>query len=170
MKNPIIALFLAATLHSAQVYASPAPAAGGYRQYYSGWSYKPSRSYYVRRYYHKPVTTSSSYSYHYCVYYPNSYSTSRRYSRYVYFYNPQRRVYWGRFDLEGEAGKQYSLLKKDDQKGDLDKIPESAFPEPGKMPFIPDSKDNVRMEALKKSDLPDIDNAKDLPKSPKPSK
>ena len=172
MKNLIVATFLVTVLHSATVTAAPVPTAapapvpGRYRQYYSGWSYQPTRRYYVRRYYYKPTTSYSSYNYHYCVYYPSSYSTSRRYSRYVYFYNPKRRVYWGRFDLEGEPGKQYSLLKKEDQKADLDKIPEEAFPQPGEMPFIPESEDKVRIDPLKKSDLPDVDEADDLPKAP----
>lgn len=167
MKNLVLAAALLSFLSLPTVSAAPAPTVYRYRQYYSGWRYQPSRRYYVRRYYYKPVSTNTSYSYHYCVYYPSSYSTRRRYSRYVYFYNPQRRVYWGRFDLEGEPGKQYSLLKKEDQKADLEKIPESAFPSPGQMPFIPESEDQVRMDPLKKTDLPEEDNADDLPKAPK---
>lgn len=171
MKNLIIAALLAGTLQCATSSAAPnpTPAVYRYRQYYSGWSYHPQRRYYARRYYYKPAASYTTYSYHYCIYYPRSYSTSRRYSRYVYFYNPRRKVYWGRFDLEGEPGKQYSLLKEEDQKADLEKIPEDAFPEPGKMPFIPESEDMVRIEPLKKTDLPEETDLEDLPQAPKKS-
>lgn len=171
MKNLILVFLLASMIPSTHAApTSPIVSPIRYRQYYSGWSYQPRRSYYVRRYYYQPTTTYKKYNYHYCVYYPSSYSTKRRYSRYVYYYNPQRKVYWGRFDLEGEPGKQYSLLKKEDQKEDLDQIPESAFPAPGKMPFIPESEDEVRITPLKKADLPDVTDADDLPKSPEKSK
>lgn len=145
--------------------SSPASASAPWqsRQYYSSWSYQPRQQYYARRFYYKPTRTHSGYNYHYAVYYPKRYSSRPRYSRYVYYYNPVRRVYWGRFDLEGEPGKQYSLLKDEDRKGNLDEIPESAFPDPGQMPVLPDSKDNIRIKPIDRRNLPVESAPEDLP-------
>jgi len=126
---------------------TPKEAEAGYRHYYSSWSYYPSSSYYYRTYYYRPVRTYSTYHYHYCIYYPRS-------PRYVYFYNPVRRVYWGRFDTQGKPGAQYSLLDVKDRKENLEEIPESAFPEPGAMPEIPDSNDGLQIPAI--DDLPNL--------------
>lgn len=125
-------LIIAAVLGGTMLTAQQSQAA--YRQYYSSWSYYPSRSYYYRTYYYKPYPTYTSYNYHYCVYYPSQ-------PRYVYYYNPHRGYYWGRFDLEGKEGEQYSILKEEDRKAKLSEIPESAFPPPAAMPPIPDSED-----------------------------
>ena len=48
---------------------------------------------------------------------------------------------------------QDSILKQEDRKGDLNAIPESAFPKPAQMPVIPEAEDGLRMEAPPK-DLP----------------
>ena len=101
--------------------------------YYGGWNYYGARSYYYSSYYYTP-----SY-YHYCVYYPS-------YPRYVYYYNPYSHSYWGRFDLQGKPGQQYSLLAPKDRKGSLAEIPESAFPAPGPMPSIPGVKNGTPIE------------------------
>lgn len=129
------------------------------RQYYSGWSYYPSSSYYYSSYYYKPYDSYEGYSYHYCIYYPYQ-------PRYVYYYNPYSKVYWGRFDTKGKEGEQYSLLAEKDRKKKLTDIPEKAFPKPGKMPRIPDSKDEERIEPPSK-ELPKGE-PKDLPAEDKP--
>ncbi|MBX3438004.1 MAG: hypothetical protein KF861_10975 [Planctomycetaceae bacterium] len=129
-------LMIAAVLAGTVFTAHQAHAA--YRQYYSSWNYYPSRSYYYRTYYYKPYNNYTSYNYHYCVYYPSR-------PRYVYYYNPHRGYYWGRFDLEGKDGAQYSILKEEDRKSQLTDIPESAFPEPAAMPAIPDSEDGEKV-------------------------
>ena len=169
MKNLIVGCLALCSFATCSDFGAQSAGAAPYRQrqYYSSWSYQPQRSYYVRRYYYKPAVSYSSYHYHYCVYYPRRYSSQPRYSRYVYYYNPRRRVYWGRFDLEGKPGEQYSLLKKADQKENLDDIPEEAFPKPGKMPVIPDSEDMVPIEPIKADDLPDDSKSEDLPAAPK---
>ncbi len=122
----------------------------GYRQYYSSWSYYPSNSYYYSTYYYKPQPSYNSYNYHYCIYYPTQ-------PRYVYYYNPYTSQYWGRYDLEGKDGNNYSLLKEEDRKKELKDIPEKAFPAPGKMPIVPESSDGVQIEAprpVPEKDLP----------------
>ena len=170
MKNLVTGILLTCACFSAGDVTCGSAEAATYqygRQYYSSWSYQPTRRYYVRRFYYRPTTTYTSYKYHYCVYYPRTYSNAPRYRRYVYFYNPVRRVYWGRFDLDGEPGKQYSLLKEEDRKGNLDDIPEDAFPKPGKMPVIPESSDKVQIKPLEKKDLPDESKLDDLPDAPK---
>jgi hypothetical protein len=108
-----------------------------YRQYYGGWSYNPIQTYYYRPYYYLPYSSAPSYSYHYVVYYPTQ-------TQYYYYYNPARNYYWGRYDLKAKG---YSLLAEKDRKAKLEEIPETAFPKPDKMPAIPDSEDNVAMEA-----------------------
>lgn len=109
--------------------AGNAVQAGYYRQYYSSWGYHGSQNYYYVRYYYQPAVSYSNYHYHYCMYYPSR-------PRYVYYYNPYRRVFWGRYDLESKG---YSLLAEADRKEKLTDIPESAFPAPGKMPAVPES-------------------------------
>ena len=85
----------------------------------------------------------------------------------MYYYNHVRKVYWGRFDLEGKDGEQYSLLKEADQKENLDDIPEKAFPKPGKMPVIPESEDMVPIQPIDSKDLPDDSTLEDMPAAPK---
>lgn len=98
--------------------------------YYSSWSYYPSYGYYYSSYTYAPQ------QYHYCVYYPST-------PRYVYYYNPYQRQYWGRFDLQGKPGAQYSELAEKDKKGTLKEIPEEAFPAPGAMPKNPNNVDGA---------------------------
>ncbi len=124
-----------------------------YRQRYGGWSYHTGHRYYYRSYYYKPYTTYTKYNYHYCIHYPSR-------PRYVYYYNPYRRVYWGRYDLEQKG---YSELAAEDRKGKLEDISEDAFPEPGAMPSIPESEDGVKIDVPSKDDLPKLDTPKDAP-------
>jgi hypothetical protein len=120
----------------AMISVEPANAFYRYRQYYGSWSYNPIQTYYYRPYYYLPYSTATTYSYHYVVCYPSQ-------PRYYYYYNPVRNYYWGRYDLK-EKG--YSLLAEKDRKKKLEDIREDAFPKPGKMPNIPDAKDDVAME------------------------
>jgi len=125
------------------------------RHYYGGWNYYPSRTYYYTHYYYKPRSDYAGYKHHYCVYYLSS-------PRYVYYYNPVRRVYWGRYDLEQKG---YSMLAEKDRKDDLKAIPEAAFPKPGEMPQIPDSEDGERMLPIDPLTLPIAETPKDAPAS-----
>ena len=124
-----------------------------YRQYYAAWCYYPQRKYYYRRYYYKPTVNFRGYKHHYTIYYPTR-------PNYVYYYNPHRKVFWGRYDLEQEG---YSMLAKDDQDGELKNIDESSFPPPGKMPDIPDSKDGIKIDRLPRHDLPELGTPEDAP-------
>jgi hypothetical protein len=114
------------------------PFAYGGRQYYSAWAYNGESTYYYSAYYYRTYDNATSYQYHYAVYYPAQPS-------YVYYYNPRRRVYWGRLDLKGTEGKQYSILAEKDRKEKFDDIPESAFPPPAAMPKIPEATDDAAM-------------------------
>lgn len=98
--------------------------------HYSRWHHRGSYCY--SYYYVTPVR------YHHVVHFPSR-------PRYHYYYNPYRRVYWGRFDTQGEAGKQYSLLAPEDRRENLDDIPESAFPPPGPMPAEPEANDGTTL-------------------------
>lgn len=128
-----------------------------YRQRYSSWTYYPQKQYYYRKYYYKPTVTVKTYQYHYCIYYPPRQYPQRR--NYVYFYNPVRKTYWGRYDLEKKG---YSMLAEKDRKGKLEDIDESAFPKPGPMPKIPGAEDDVKMDPINAKDLPTVDDG-DLP-------
>ena len=125
----ILALMAGATLSLSFGGASDAQAG-----YYGGWNYYQPYGYHYTSYYYTPS------HYHYCIYYPS-------YPRYVYYYNPYRGVYWGRLDLEGKPGQQYSLLAEKDRKATLSEIPESAFPAPGPMPSVPDTDGRETVEA-----------------------
>lgn len=136
--------------------ATPQAADAGYRQYYTSWSYHPQRSYHYRTYFYRPVVSTPTYHHHYVVYRPAT-------PRYVYYYNPRRQVYWGRYDLEGEKGKEYSLLAEKDRKKDLEDIPESAFPPPAEMPQIPDAEDGAKLLPPPTDKPVEAEQAEDLP-------
>ena len=121
------------------------------RQYYSNWSHNTQRGYHYRTYYYKPTPNYVGYRHHYVVYSPSR-------PRHYYFYNPYKKQYWGRCDVNTNGKGQYSLLAEADRKGTLDEIPESAFPAPGPMPRIPDSNpgENAGMD-LPPDDLPQGD-------------
>jgi hypothetical protein len=112
-------------------------AAQAVRQYYdTTYTHIPTYGYYYARYYYKPSVTYPSYQYHYCIYYPSR-------PRYIYYYNPLARVYWGRSEIGSKGEKRYSILAEKDCRAELKEIPESAFPTPAAMPFIPGSDDKV---------------------------
>ena len=125
--------------------AGPAQAHYG-RQYYGGWNYYSDYGYYYRSYYYQPYA-GGDYHYHYCIYYPSQPS-------YVYYYNPYHHYYWGRLDMTAKGENRYSLLDEKDRKSSVKEIPESAFPKPGKMPNIPESKDDVQIDPISPDDLP----------------
>ena len=121
------------------------------RQYYGAWSKHPTRSYYYRTYYYKPTADHIGYKYHYVIYYPSQ-------PKYYYYYNPYRKVYWGRCPVKYSADTgYYSHLSENDQKGKLSEIDEKAFPPMTKLPPIPDSKDKTPL------DLPPDDRPTDEP-------
>lgn len=156
MTKKSVQIIFAALLFSGlltEILPSNCEAAGPYRQSYGSWSYNRGTSYYYTSYYYKPVVTYPTYKHHYCIYYPTR-------PRYVYYYNPVRRVYWGRYDLEQKG---YSLLANKDRKEKLDDIPEKAFPEPGKMPVIPESEDKVQMLPVDPKTLPKTETPEALP-------
>jgi hypothetical protein len=70
-------------------------------------------------------------------------------------------------DIKGKPGHQYSLLAPKDRKRSLKDIPEKAFPEAGKMPPIPESKDGTPMDPVKGLPKPDNGNGPSLPDSEK---
>lgn len=118
------------------------------RQYYSSWRKHPERTYYYRSYYYKPTASYAGYKHHYVIYQPSR-------PRYCYYYNPYKKVYWGRCASGGDGKPEYSLLAEEDRKANLDEIPEKAFPKPGPLPPVPDSdpKENVSLD-LPPDDLP----------------
>jgi hypothetical protein len=120
------------------------------RQYYSGWNRASGRSYHYRTYYYKPSAKYSGYRHHYVVYYPSR-------PKYVYYYNPYKKQYWGRCPSQSAGKEQYQLLAEKDRKGNLEEIPESAFPQPTRMPPIPESDDDARVD-VPPDDLPTDEN------------
>lgn len=108
------------------------------RQYYGAWSYHSKHEYYYATYYFKPTADYPGYRSHYAIYYASR-------PRYVYYFDRYSRRYWGRFDTEGKAGAQYSLLKDESRKERVEDIAEEDFPKPGGMPMIPESEDGVSM-------------------------
>jgi len=117
-------------------------AAASPRQWYNDWTYYPQFGYYYSSYYYLPSAVEKSYRHYFCLYYP-------AHPRYVYYFDPQAHLYVGRLDMQGESGHQYSALAAKDRKEKLKEIPEDAFPKPGAMPPIPDSRDGELMEPVK---------------------
>jgi hypothetical protein len=155
-----LGLALGLALLAVAALAGPAQAHYG-RQYYGGWSYYGDYGYYYRPYYYQPYS-GGDYHYHYCIYYPSQPS-------YVYYYNPYSHYYWGRLDMTAKGENKYSLLKEEDRKGSVKEIPPAAFPKPGKMPAIPESKDDVQIDPISPDDLPkgtpsDLPKKDELPK------
>jgi hypothetical protein len=116
------------------------------RQYYGGIQKHPRANYSYRPYYYKPSPTYAGYRHHYAIYVPSQ-------PKHVYFYNPYKKVYWGRCPINTGGQPQYSLLAEKDRKGNLEEIPESAFPAPGEPPPVPESTDGAKLE-LPPDDLP----------------
>ncbi len=112
------------------------------RQYYNDWNFYPQFGYYYISYYYQPSPRDAGYKYQFCLFYPSS-------PRFVYYFDPVRHLYWGRLDMKGTADHQFSLLAEKDRKEKLKDIPEEAFPKPGKMPPIPESKDGAAMEPIR---------------------
>lgn len=155
LQRALAPILIVCAIASCFVISGSAQAGQYYRQRYSAWNYHPQRSYHYTRYTFHPVVSrpTVTYQYHYAIHYPTR-------PRYVYYYNPIRKVYWGRYDIQ-EAG--YSMLKPEDRKEKLDDILESAFPEPGDMPPIPESTDGEKMAKPDLSTIPKLVQAEDAP-------
>lgn len=97
------------------------------RQKYGEW--KRAEHYWYRSYNFKP-TPDSEYKQHIVI----AFHKDRRF---YYYWNPEAKVFWGRAPVEQGHCKTYSMLAKEDQKGSLKDIPETAFPKPTTPPTIP---------------------------------
>jgi hypothetical protein len=133
---------LAAGVTNAGIAADYSP-----RQYYSGWQSHPQRQYQYRHYYYKPNPNYSGYKHHYVV-------LPKKDPKHLYYYNPYTKKYWGRCPVNSGGQPHYSLLAENHRKAKLDEIPESAFPQPGQLPPIPESNDGALLD-LPPDDLPE---------------
>jgi hypothetical protein len=118
------------------------------RQYYSSYAKHPRHNYHYRTYYYKPSSTYAGYKHHYVIHHP-------RRPKHVYFYNPYKKQFWGRCEVNTKGKPLYSMLAEKDRKANLEDIDEKAFPEPSDVPSIPDATDEVKME-LPPDDLPAV--------------
>jgi hypothetical protein len=114
---------------------------GDWRHHQRGFSYRP--------YYYKPHQQFVGFKHHYVIHY-------KARPQHHYFYNPYKKQFWGRCPVATEGKPSYSLLAEKDRSGDINKIPESAFPKPGAMPPIPESTDGATLD-LPPDDLPETD-------------
>ena len=135
----VLTLAVSAGVTARAAYYSP-------RQYYSSWFHQPKQTYYYRDYYYKPAEDYAGYKHNYCIYYPD-------HPDYCYYYNPYKKVFWGRCPMHCDGKPQYSLLAEEDRKGSISDIPEKAFPPMADMPSVPESNDKVKMD-LPPDDLP----------------
>jgi hypothetical protein len=135
-----IRFLLAAALLGAV--ASGVAQAAPRRQYYNDWNFYPQFGYYYISYYYQPSPRDAGYKYQFCLFYPSS-------PRFVYYFDPVRHLYWGRLDMKAAPDHQFSLLAEKDRKEKLKDIPEEAFPKPGKMPPIPESKDGTLIDPIR---------------------
>jgi hypothetical protein len=149
LKTKLMTGFLAAaTIFSTLALPSAPATANPYtpRQYYGNWHKHSTYTYYYRNYYYKPSPTYDGYKHHYVIYYPSR-------PKYYYYYNPQSKQYWGRCPVDTKGKGVYSMLAEKDRKEKLEDIPEAAFPEPGKLPSIPEATDDATLD-LPPDDLP----------------
>ena len=119
---------------------------GSPRQYYSPWQKHPKHNYHFRRYYFKPNVGFAGYRHHYVIHHPGR-------PKHAFFFNPYKKAYWGRCELDSKGKAEYSMLPEEHRKGTLAEIPESAFPKPSPVPPIPESGDDIPMD-LPPDDLP----------------
>lgn len=131
------------------IVATPVYAQQGYqhRQYYGNWHAHQS-GYSYRPYYFKPNNQFHGYRHHYVIHHPKD-------PRHLYFYNPYKKQFWGRCPVAAGGKALYSMLAEKDRAGELEKIPETAFPEPGPLPTVPEATDGLKLD-LPPDDLPDI--------------
>jgi hypothetical protein len=143
LRYVVLSLFLSAGLVALQ----PARAAdhSASRQSFGDW-HSHSQGFSYRPYYYKPDPEFVGFKHHYVIHYQAQ-------PQYNYFYNPYNKQFWGRCPVATEGKPSYSLLAAKDRSGDINKIPESAFPKPGAMPPIPESNDGATMD-LPPDDLP----------------
>jgi hypothetical protein len=143
-RSLILALVLTGTFAAATVANPYTP-----RQYYGGWQKHAKYNYHYRTYYYKPTPTYSGYKHQYVMYSPAK-------PKHYYYYNPYKKVYWGRCPVDTNGKGLYSALKEEDCKGSIEEIPETAFPEPGKLPAVPEATDDATLE-LPPDDLPGVE-------------
>jgi len=146
----MIRLSLSALVATLAISLSPASVTAQqshHRQYYGNWHGHPS-GYSFRPYYYKPHQQFAGFKHHYVIFHP-------RFPQHFYFYNPYKKQFWGRCPSDHGGKPVYSLLAEKDRSGDLEKIPDSAFPKPGPLPPIPESTDGATLD-LPPDDLPDI--------------
>jgi hypothetical protein len=134
----------------ALVVTAPARAADQFhtRQFFGEWRQHP-RGFHHRPYYYKPHPNFTGFKHHHVIHF-----NSR--PQHHYFYNPYKKQFWGRCPVAIDGKPSYQLLAEKDRSGDINKIPESAFPPPGPMPPIPESTDGATLD-LPPDDLPTAD-------------
>ena len=116
------------------------------RQFYGGWQKHHSGA--SRPFFYKPSPNYAGYKHHHVIRHP-------QHKNHLYFYNPYKKQFWGRCPIDAKGKPQYSVLAEKDRSGDLEKIPESAFPSYGALPPIPESTDGETID-LPPDDLPDL--------------
>ena len=138
---------IACLIAAGTLLARPAGAAEPLRQYYTAWTFHAERGYWYRTLHFKPEPGYLGYRHHYCIHYVSQ-------PQYVYFYDPYDKVYWGRFDVRGMPGEQFSVLDPEDRRERLSDVPADAFPPEGEIPTLPGATDDMRI--MTPSGLPDV--------------
>jgi hypothetical protein len=151
MMRQVLRYFVFSVLLSNSLIASaPIWAAdhSGSRQSFGDW-HRHQNGFSFRPYYYKPNPQFVGFKHHYVVHFQS-------HPEHNYFYNPYNKQFWGRCPVATEGKPSYSLLAAEDRNGDINKIPESAFPKAGPMPPIPESTDGATLD-LPPDDLPGSD-------------
>jgi len=137
----VLVLAVAGTISAAGL-AKPYSA----RQYYGSWQKHAKHNYSYRPYYYKPTPTYAGYKHHYVMHSPAR-------PKHYYYYNPYKKQYWGRCPVDTGGKALYSKLADADMSGNLEEIPEAAFPMPSPVPPVPEATDDATLE-LPPDDLP----------------
>ena len=102
---------------------------------YSNWSYDNSHGYYYCTCNFRG--NDGCWNKYYCIY-------NSCYGNSVYYYNPQKQLYWGRYDV---ASKGFSTLGEGDQHGTIAELPQDRFSAPVAQLAIPGGANNQQMIA-----------------------
>jgi hypothetical protein len=102
---------------------------------YSNWTYDNSHGYYYCTCNFRGQ--DGGFNKYYCIY-------NSSYGNCVYYYNPQKQMYWGRYDV---ASKGFSTLGDADQHGTIAELPQDRFSAPVAQLAIPGGANNQQMIA-----------------------
>ncbi|HEY1068721.1 MAG TPA: hypothetical protein VGE52_21540, partial [Pirellulales bacterium] len=131
-----------------------APAAARPRRYFGRWEKSPNGAYFSKKFYYRPDPNGAAEKRQYVVFYPSSLD-------YLYLFDPEARVYWGRFDRFAPPDVCFQAIAQNEQRTRLWDIPEPAYGKSGPLPRLPGAVDDLRL--LSPTETPALLDPQDAP-------